>query len=68
MENLFLEWLAANSIEIEAFTFRAGRDWCPDQYIFRFRRADGDWSGPNILPWGISTFVKAQEIIGEVAP
>lgn len=68
MENMFLDWLAANSVEIEAFTFRASRDWCPDQYFFRFKHVGGDWSGPQVLPWDMDTFVRARDLIEEAKP
>ena len=68
MEQMFKDWLAANGIELEAIIFRSPRDWCADQYIFRFKVGDDDWSGPHILPWGIDTLVNAQEIIGKAKP
>jgi len=64
MEQMFKDWLAANGIEVEAIIFHSPRDWCADQYIFRFRKVEGDWSEAHIIPWGIDALVKAKDIIG----
>jgi hypothetical protein len=63
MENMFLDWLQSQGVELEAFTFRAPRDWCADQYIFRFRHSGGEWSAAHIIAWDIDTFVQAKAII-----
>lgn len=68
MENLFLDWLHDNGVDLDAIVFRAPRDWCPDQYIFRFRYSGHEWSGPHLLDWGMDTFVRARNIIEEAAP
>ena len=63
MEKMFKQWLADKDAEIEAMIFRSPQPWCPDQYIFRFKFGDGDWSGANMVSWGMDTFAKAAEII-----
>jgi hypothetical protein len=65
MEAMFKKWLADNGAEVEAMVFRSPQYWCPDQYIFRFRLHDGEWSGAHTVPWGMETFARAAEIIGE---
>lgn len=77
MENMFVQWLADHGAELEAMIFRSPNDWCPDQYIFRFRLNEratsgssdlvihGAWSSAHIIPWGIGTFARVTEIITE---
>ncbi|MGE0147454.1 MAG: hypothetical protein AB7R87_08720 [Parvibaculaceae bacterium] len=65
---MFNEWLAGNGAEVEAMIFRSPQGWCPDQYIFRFRFGEGGWSSANILPWGMETFARAADIIGDAKP
>jgi hypothetical protein len=65
MENMFHKWLADNDAEIEAMIFRSPQPWCPDQYIFRFKIGGDDWSEAHLVPWGMDTFARAAEIIGE---
>lgn len=65
MEKMFKKWLADNDAEIDAMIFRSPQPWCPDQYIFRFRFGDADWSGATMVPWGMDSFSRAAEIIGD---
>lgn len=68
MENMFLDWLKENSVDLDAMLFRSQKDWCPEQYIFRFRHPGADWSGPHFLNWGLDTFVRARDIIEGARP
>lgn len=68
MENMFLDWLAANGVELDAMIFRSPKDWCPNQYIFRFRYAGAEWSSHQVLTWGMDTFVLARNIIEGARP
>jgi hypothetical protein len=65
MERMFIEWLRDHNIDLDAMVFHPQAEWCPPQYIFRFRPSGGEWSGPHFLVWGMDTFVRASEIIGE---
>lgn len=65
MEAMFKKWLADNGAEVDAMIFRSPAKWCLDQYIFRFRFGDGEWSGPHFAPWGMDTFARARDVIEE---
>jgi hypothetical protein len=68
MENMFLQWLHESNVDLDAMIFTSQKDWCPPQYIFRFRVSGGEWSGPHFLTWGMDTFVLARGIIREALP
>lgn len=63
-EKAFHAWLAEKGLEIEALIQRAQREWIKDQFIFRYRAKDGEWSVPHLVTWsGPETYQRVRGMI-----